>query len=238
MDVSLEEAAEGVKKEIGYHHSKECAKCHGSGSEPGSSRRACSACGGAGQVQSAKRMGPMQFYTVTTCNRCRGEGSVVEKPCRSCSGSGRVSEYEHISVSIPQGIDSGMRLRLEGLGEYGKDGPGDMYVNIYVRKHERFERKGDDLALDIPLSFSKAALGGGIEVPTLFGKANLHIPAGTQSHTVFRMKGEGMPHLGKSGKGDELVRVIVSVPTKLSRRQKELLEELDKEDGKKKGFFG
>ncbi|MCI0503651.1 molecular chaperone DnaJ [Candidatus Micrarchaeota archaeon] len=239
IEITLEEAAKGIKKDIAYNRTKACAKCKGSGSEPGSSRKTCSACAGRGQVQQTRRAGPMQFFTVTTCPKCRGEGEVVENPCKSCNGSGKVSEHEHIKVGIPPGVQNGMRLHLEGLGEHGKDGPGDLYVRIYIQQHKSFERHGDDLALEVPLSFSKAALGGEIEVPTLFGKAMLHIPPGTQSHTVFRMKGEGMPKLERGGKGDELVRVVIEVPKKLSKRQKELLEDLEKEEKeKKKGLFG
>ncbi len=237
LEISLEEAAKGAKKEIDYRHTKACKKCGGSGAESGSGRKTCSSCGGSGQVQQSRRMGPMQFYTVTTCPRCHGEGAVIEKPCKVCNGSGRTSEYEHINVNIPAGIQSGMKLRLEDLGEYGRDGPGDLFVTIYVKKHARFERQGDDLWLEIPLSFTRAALGGDIKVPTLFGEDKLHIPAGTQSHTVFRLRGEGMPKLNRGGKGDLMVRVILEVPKKLSGKQKELLQQFDNE-GEKKGLFG
>ncbi len=236
-DITLEEAAEGTKKELGYHHSKGCPKCDGTGSEPGSQRKTCPACGGRGQVQTARRMGPMQFYTVNTCAKCHGEGSTMEKPCRSCGGSGRISEYEHINVNVPAGIQSGMQLRLEGLGEYGRDGPGDLFVTVYIKKHDRFERQGDDLWVEVPVSFAKAALGGDITVKTLFGEDKLHIPAGTASHTVFRLRGEGMPRIGRGGKGDLMVRAIIDVPKKLSGKQKDLLREFDKE-GEKKGIFG
>jgi len=237
IQVTLEEAAKGAKKEIDYYHSKACKACKGSGGESGSGRKACQSCGGRGQVQQSRRMGPMQFYTVTTCPKCHGEGASLEKPCKTCNGSGNTREHEHISVNIPPGIHSGMRLRLENLGEYGRDSPGDLYVQVFVKKHERFERKDDDLWIEVPLQFAKAALGGEIEVPTLFGTDKLKIPPGTQSHTVFRMKGEGMPRIGKGGRGDEMVRVILEVPKKLSGKQKELLAQFDKE-GEKKGLFG
>jgi molecular chaperone DnaJ len=237
VKITLEEAAKGVKKDISYHRSKACSRCQGSGSEPGSQRSTCPACNGKGQVQQTRRAGPMAFYTVTTCGKCRGEGSIVEKPCSSCGGSGKASANEHIKVSIPQGIHSGMRLRLENLGEYGRDGHGDLFVRVDIASHRDFEREGDDLRIEVPISFSRAAAGGTIEVPTLFGKDKLHIPPGTGSHTIFRLRNEGMPRLGRSGKGDELVRVIIDVPKRLSKRQKELLEEFDKEGGKK-GLFG
>lgn len=237
LEISLEEAAKGVKKDISYHRSKACSRCHGSGSEPGSSKSTCPDCHGKGQVQQARRAGPMAFYTVTTCKKCRGEGVFSDNPCKSCSGSGKMSSNEHIKVDIPAGIHSGMRLHLNGLGEYGKDGPGDLYVRAMIKPHKIFERKDDNLYLQMPISFSHAALGDGIEVPTLFGKAKLHIPQGTQSHTVFRLKGEGMPRLRGGGKGDLMVRVVIDVPKKLSKKQKELLKEFEKENGKK-GFFG
>ncbi len=239
VQVTLEEAAKGAKRDISYNRTRACGKCGGSGSEPGSARKPCPDCGGRGQVQQARRAGPMQFFSVTTCQRCRGEGSIVENPCVSCSGSGKASAHEHIKVGIPPGVHSGMRLRLEDLGEFGRDGPGDLFVRVAVRPHQVFERDGDDLLLEMPITFSRAALGGEIDVPTLFGKARLHIPAGTQSHTVFRMKGEGMPRFGDGGRGDELVRVVIEVPKKLGKRQKELLQELEGEEkGKKKGIFG
>lgn len=238
VEITLEEAAGGVKKDVSYHRSKACSRCSGSGSEPGSSRTTCPGCNGRGQVQQARRAGPMAFYTVTTCGKCRGEGSVVEKPCKSCGGSGKASANEHIKITIPPGVQNGMRLHLEGLGEFGRDGPGDLFVRVYVRQHGRFERRDDDLWLDAPVSFSRAALGGDVEVPTLFGSVKLQVPAGTQSHTVFRLKGEGMPRLGRSGKGDEMVRVIIDVPKKLSGRQKELLKKFEEEEKNKKGLFG
>jgi len=236
IEITLEEAAKGLKKDISYSRTKSCGKCKGSGSEPGSLRRTCSACGGKGQVQQTRRAGPMAFYTVNTCGKCRGEGSTVEKPCSGCNGSGKVGEQEHLKVSIPAGIANGMRLRLEGLGEYGREGPGDLFVRVAVKRHDTFERDGDDLYTTVPISFARAAIGGDIEVPALFGKDKLHIPQGTTSHTVFRLKGEGMPRIGRSGKGDEMVRVVIDVPKKLSKKQKELLEEFEKEK-EGKGIF-
>lgn len=239
VQVTLEEAAKGVKKDVSYHRTKACGACSGSGAEPGTSKRTCSACNGRGQVQQSRRAGPMAFYTVTTCPKCRGEGSAYEKPCGKCSGSGKVSEYEHIKVNVPPGIDSGMRIRLEGLGEFGRDAPGDLYVTAYVTEHRIFQRREDDLWLDAPITFTQAAVGGEIEVPTLSGKAKLHVPPGTQSHTVFRLKGEGMPRMRRGGKGDEMVRVIIEVPKKLSGKQKELLRKFEEEEKEgKKGLFG
>ena len=236
-EITLEEAAEGLKKDLSYHHSKACPKCQGSGSEPGSSRKTCPDCNGRGQVQHARRAGPMAFYTVTTCGRCRGQGTAVEKECKGCNGSGKISEYEHIKLNIPPGIANGMRLHLGGLGEYGPDGAVDLYVTVYVKEHPSFERSGDDLWTTVPIGFPLAAMGGEIEVPTLSGKAKLHVPSGTASHTVFRLKGEGMPRLQRGGKGDVMVRVVIEVPKKLSKKQKELLAEFEKEIGKKSWPF-
>jgi len=239
LEVSLEEAAKGLKREISIYRTDVCPRCNGSRAEPGSSASACDQCRGAGQVQHGRRAGPMTFYTVTTCPKCKGEGTLLEKPCRDCGGSGRVREKEHIKVSIPAGIESGMRIRLEGLGEYGRDGPGDLYVQVYVKPHKFFERRGGELWLEAPIPFSVAALGGRIDVPTLFGTVKLHIPPGTQPQTVFRLKGEGLPDMRTGRKGDEMVRVTVEVPKKLTPKQKGLIEELAKEsgDGKKKGFW-
>ncbi|HSB46716.1 MAG TPA: molecular chaperone DnaJ [Candidatus Bilamarchaeum sp.] len=238
VEITLEEAAKGVKKDISYHRSKACPRCRGEGSEPGSARKTCTGCNGRGQVRQTRRAGPMAFYTVTTCGKCRGEGSIVENPCTGCGGSGKTSENEHIKVSIPPGVQSGMRLRLGDMGEYGTDGPGDLFVRIFIRQHQKFGRDGDDLKIDMPISFARAAMGGDLEVPTLFGKDRLHIPAGTESHTIFRLKGEGMPRLGRGGKGDLLVRAIIEVPKRLTKKQREALEEFEKETKeKKKGFF-
>ncbi len=237
--ITLEEAASGVKQEVEMYRTKECGRCEGGGAEPGSRASTCDQCRGNGQVQQGRRMGGMSFFTVTTCPKCRGEGSVISNPCRGCGGSGRVREKEHIKITIPAGIESGMRIRLEGLGEYGRDGQGDLYVLVRVKPHKFFERKGDELWLDAPVQFGMAALGGKMDVPTLAGHVKLSIPAGTQPGTVFRLKGEGMLDMRNGKKGDEMVRVTVDVPKKLTQKQKELLEQFAKESGdkKKKGFF-
>jgi len=238
IEISLEEAAKGVKKELNYHHSKTCPRCNGSRSEPGSPKKTCDSCGGKGRVRKVKRMGPMAFQTVGACDSCQGEGSIVEKPCKECGGAGSKSVQENIKVDIPAGIDNGMRIHLDGMGEYGRDGPGDLYVRVYVKDHKLFERNGEDLWLTVPITYTQAVLGDDIEVPSLFGKLKLKIPSGTQSHTVFRLSGEGMPRVQNYGKGDEMVRVIIDVPKKAGKKEKELLKELDKEYGKKrKGFF-
>lgn len=240
VEITLEEAAKGTKKELKLERHVLCARCSGSGAEPGTGFKMCQRCMGRGQTVQTKRLGPMIFRTVATCNACGGEGRVIEKKCRSCKGSGRVIREENLLIEIPKGIADGMRVRLEDAGEQRRDGSGDLYVYVHVLRHKIFDRRGNDLYLEIPISFSQAALGAKIDVPTIDGKnAKLEIPPGTQSHTIFKMEGEGMPDVHTGKKGDELVRVIVKVPKKLSQKQKELLKQFDEESKKEgKGFFG
>ena len=236
LQITLEEAAKGVEKELNYKHNKRCEHCNGSGAEPGSKIATCPTCKGRGQVQSVKRMSSFgSFTSITTCPTCAGNGSQPEKECRECHGSGSQITTEKLSVDIPAGVDTGSQLRLAGLGERGAGGNGDLYVFIHVKEHPIFKREEDDIYLETPVSFSQAALGAEIDVPTLTGKAKLKIPAGTQTHTVFRMKGEGMPRVRGRGKGDQLVRVIICTPTNLSEKQKKHLSELG--DTPKKGMF-
>ncbi|VVB98431.1 Chaperone protein DnaJ [uncultured archaeon] len=236
VEITLEEAAAGAKREFSLERDVLCKRCRGSGAEPGSGLKTCPKCAGRGQVLQTRRMGPMMFRSVAACDACRGEGRTIEKKCRDCSGSGAVSKEEKISVAIPGGIQDGMQIRLEGQGEQAQDGNGDLYVHVHVRPHKLFQRQRNDLYIEIPVSFTQAALGAKIEVPTIDGKAaKLEIPPGTASHTLFRMHGEGMPDVHGGRKGDELARVIVQVPKRLSQKQKELLSQFD-EEGKKKNF--
>jgi len=222
LEISLEEAAKGVEKEIRYRRPVECKKCHGSGAEPGSSKVTCPTCGGAGQVTSNR--GFISFRQV--CPSCQGAGQTIEKPCSDCRGEGRVVDSSTVKVRIPAGVSTGSKLRSAGKGEAGQQGgqAGDLYIIIHVKDHELFERQDDDLFCEVPIKFTLAALGGSIKVPTLFGKGSLKIPAGTQTGTTFRLRGQGMPHLRGSGNGDLLIRVQVEVPTKLSNEQREALE--------------
>ena len=241
LGITLEEAATGIEKGINFERNGPCAKCKGSGAEPGTERKTCSKCHGNGQVQYIRQAGFMRLATVTTCDKCRGSGSVLEKACSGCKGSGKSRAEERIKVRIPAGIESGNRLRVVGMGEAGKDGTGDLYVLVHVKQHGIFTREGEDISLEVPVTFTQAALGAEITVPTLAGKAKMKIPAGTQTGVVFRLRGEGMPRLGDRGKGDELVRVIVKTPTKLTDRQKKALQELageEEKQGGNKGFFG
>ncbi len=223
LEITLQEAAQGVEKEIKYRKQVECSSCSGEGCEAGTSKVRCSSCGGTGHVSSSQ--GFISFRQV--CPTCQGAGTMAENPCKPCKGEGRKQETTTVKVKIPAGVDTGSRLRSVGKGEAGTrgNGSGDLYVFIHQKKHELFDRHGDDLHCDIPIRFTLAALGGSIEVPTLHGKGELKIPAGTQSATVFRLRGQGMPQLRGGGKGDQLVRVNVEVPKKLSADQRGKLEE-------------
>lgn len=240
MEISLEEAARGTEKEIRYRRTVACGECGGSGAASGSSVVTCSDCGGSGYVMSQRG-----FMTIRqVCPRCRGSGQSVEQPCPNCGGEGRVMETSTIKLKIPAGVDTGSRLRSQGKGEAGGHGgpPGDLYVIIHVAEHDVFERQGDSLFCEIPIKFTVAALGGTIKVPTLFGKGNLKIPPGTQSGTVFRMREQGMPHLRGGGRGDQLVRVVIEVPKKLTKDQREKLEAFseacnDEANPVSEGFF-
>lgn len=221
LEISLEEAASGVEKTIKYKRHTQCSSCGGSGAEPGTKRKSCPTCKGRGQVISSNGF----FQMRRPCPTCRGTGSVVEKPCRNCGGHGVVMESRTLTKRIPAGVDTGTRLRSVGDGEAGENGGGygDLYLVIHVKPHDLFERDGANLYCTIPIKFTLAALGGTLEVPTLTGRAELKIPAGTQSGTVFRLRGMGMPMLRGGGKGDEFVRIEIDVPKNLSSAQKEKL---------------
>ncbi len=247
LEIDLEEAAKGMEKEISIVKEEQCPSCKGTGASSGG-LGTCSTCGGTGQTRKVQRQGFAQFVSISTCPRCGGRGKVIEKPCENCNGSGKNRVNKRISVRIPPGVDTGSRLRIAGEGGAGERGgpPGDLYVVIHVREHEFFKREGDDLFCDIPVRFAQAALGDEIEVRTIDGSvARIKIPAGTQSGTVFRLKNKGMPDLKGYGRGNMLVKVDVVTPAKLSKRQKELLREFDKEvgggqeegQGQKKGYF-
>lgn len=223
LEITLEEAARGMEKELSFRKLVACERCDGSGAEPGSKRVTCSTCRGAGQI---RRSGGIIVFT-QACPTCGGAGTRIEKPCNACQGEGRTPKTTKINLRIPPGVDTGSRLRSSGNGEAGLAGgqPGDLYIVITVKEHELFERHGDDLFCEIPIKFTLATLGGTIEVPTLFGKATLKLPAATQSATTFRLRGKGMPHLRGSGQGDQLVRVQVEVPASLTGEQRSALEE-------------
>ena len=223
MELTLLEAANGTEREITVNKLDECEVCHGSGAEKGATTKNCPTCGGRGQVISSRGI----FSIAQTCPRCEGRGKVIDKPCASCRGQGRKEKTSKIKIKIPAGVDTGSRLRSAGNGEAGvRGGPaGDLYVILHVKEHEIFQREGDDLICDVPISFVQAALGADIEVPTLSGTATIRIPAGTQNGTVFRIKGKGIKNVQGYGFGDLLSRVIVEVPNKLNGTQKAKLQE-------------
>ena len=223
MQIGLEEAAFGCDKEIEVSKLEGCTVCEGTGAEQGSRAITCPGCNGRGQVISSRGF----FQVSQTCGRCRGTGTVIERPCRKCGGEGRAEMTSRIKLKIPPGIEDGSRLRSSRNGEAGIRGgpPGDLYVVIHIKEHEVFERDGDGLYCEIPISFTTASLGGEVEVPTLEGKAHLKIPAGTQGATVFKLRGKGIPSLNSTTRGDLMVRVLVEVPTKLNSEQRRKLEE-------------
>lgn len=240
LEITLEEAARGVEREISFRKAVACERCDGSGAEPGSRRVTCPTCRGAGQV---RRSGGIITFT-QTCPACAGAGTKVEKPCTGCRGEGRVAKNTKLNVRIPPGVETGSRLRSSGNGEAGMGGgqAGDLYIVLSVKDHELFERQGEDLFCEIPIKFTLATLGGTIEVPTLFGKASLKILAATQSGTTFRLRAKGMPSLRGGSQGDQLVRVHVEVPQSLTGDQRKILEEFarisgDANEPTSKSFF-
>ena len=223
LEIELEEAALGCEKEISVTKLDPCDACNGSGMEHGSKMHGCPTCGGRGQVLTARGI----FSIAQTCPHCNGIGRILEKPCKSCHGNGRREHYSKIKLRIPPGVDTGSRLRSSGNGEAGfRGGPsGDLYVILHAKSHEIFQRDGDDLLCEVPVSFTQAALGVEIEVPTLENKATIRIPAGTQPSTIFRVKGQGVKNLHGHGHGDLHIRIQVEVPTRLTAQQKAKLQE-------------
>ena len=232
MEISLEEAANGKETQIKIPSWDECGTCHGSGAKPGTSPKTCSTCNGQGVVQ--MRQG---FFSVQqTCPHCRGTGKIIPDPCTTCGGQGKIKQQKTLEIKIPAGIDDGQRIRSTGNGEPGQNGgpPGDLYIEIRLRKHDIFERDGDDLHCQVPVSMTTAALGGEIDVPTLGGKATIDIPEGTQSGKTFRLRGKGIKGVRSSYPGDLYCHIAVETPVKLTEHQRKLLKELD-ESFKKNG---
>lgn len=226
LELDFTEAAFGAEKTVTVKRSEICSTCKGSGAKPGSKKKTCPDCGGNGQVVMSSG-----FLSVSrTCSRCRGGGTLITSPCSKCDASGRVKVSRKIKVKIPKGVNTGTRLRISGEGEGGTNGGGrgDLYVDIYLKPHELFERHGDDILLNVPITFPQAVFGTEIDVPTLNGKAKMKVPAGTQSGKIFRMRGKGFPHLSSYGSGDEHVRVFVEVPESLTSEQVKALKEFAK----------
>ena len=226
LEITLEQAATGMTAQLRIPKLESCETCNGSGAKPGTKPETCRTCQGAGQVRFQQG-----FFSVSrTCSTCRGMGQVISSPCETCRGTGRIEHEKSIEVKIPAGVETGSRLRLQAEGESGTlGGPaGDLYVVIHVAEHEQFERQGNNLYASVPITFAQAALGADVKVLTLGGDESLKIPAGTQTGTVFRVRGQGMPVLGGRGKGDLFVSVSVITPTTLTREQRKLLEQLAK----------
>jgi molecular chaperone DnaJ len=228
LKLTLEEIATGINKKIKLKKLVRCDMCSGSGLKPGTSKVACSVCHGAGEV--AYRQG---FFTVNrTCSHCQGEGQVIQHPCTKCNGDGRIKAETALDLDVPAGVSEGQYLTVQNAGNAGaRGGPnGDVIVVIEEIEHEHFERHGDDIVYHLPLSFTQVALGDEVEVPTLGGKAKINIAPGTQSEKILRMKGKGIPHLNSYGSGDQLIRVSVWTPTKITEEEKKLLQELAKHE--------
>ncbi len=240
LEITFEEAAFGAEKQIKVPRTVECTNCHGSGARPGTYPSKCPECGGRGHIRFQQG-----FFSISrTCTTCNGEGTVVKDPCPACSGTGKTRAVDTVTIKIPPGVDTGSRLRLAGHGEYGERGgpPGDLYIVITVKPHPIFKRHNDDIICEVPISFPQAALGSEIEVPTLEGTVKLKIPPGTQSGKTFRLRGKGIPSIHTGRRGDETVVVRIETPTRLTKRQRELLEEFARISGDdampyRKSFF-
>ena len=244
LELTLEEISSGVDKTLKVKRQVSCEQCGGGGAEKGSGRRNCPTCHGTGQIKSVARSLFGQFVSVHVCNTCGGEGRIIEKKCRECGGLGTVRGISTVDVKIPAGVSGGNYLTVRGQGDVGPRGasPGDLIVVINETEHDHFTRRHDDIIVEVPLSFSQAALGAEIDVPTLDGNTSLKVPPGTQPGKVFLLRNKGIPHLNGYGRGDELVRVVVWTPSDLSVEEKELFNKLAKTRGEKppktdKSFF-
>ena len=226
LEIDFEEAVYGADKKISFARLQSCLNCNGTGSSPGSGKTTCKRCGGTGFTTTSHSFISMR----QACPSCRGAGQIIEKPCPKCRGEGRVRAEKNIQIHIPPGVDTGSRLRVAGEGEGGANGgsAGDLYVVIHVRSHEVFQRDGLDIMCEVPIDFATAALGGIVEVPTVSGKTKLKIPEGTQSGTILRIREKGIPSLHGGRRGDQHIKIFVEVPAKLSKFQREKLEEFAK----------
>jgi molecular chaperone DnaJ len=245
LTLTFEEAVFGAEKEIEITRTEHCTRCGGTGGEPGSKPERCPSCNGSGEVRRVQQSVFGQFVNVTPCDRCHGEGRVIASVCTQCQGNGRERRLRRLQVKVPPGVDNGQQLRLSNEGEAGvQGGPlGNLYVLLHVQEHRLFKRDEDDIILDLPINFVQAALGDEVEIPTLEGRTQLKLPAGTQTGRIFELKEKGVPHLRGGGRGDEVVRVRVVTPAELTNEQRRLLQELGKTLGtasmphEEKGFF-
>lgn len=244
VNISFEEAAKGCKKTIAYQKVEPCADCSGSGAQKGTTAKTCPICNGAGQVKVNQRTPFGVVQTSRTCDRCGGKGKIIESPCKTCTGTGRVRRQKTVEVNIPAGIDNEQILSVGAQGNTGANGgpSGDLRVYVNVRPHPIFERRGNDVWCEIPITFTQASIGAEVVVPTIDGRVSYMVREGTQPGDVFKLKGKGIPHLGGHGRGDQFVRVAVEVPKNLSQKQKMILQEFDsvaedKNYQKRKTFF-
>ena len=227
LEIALEEAFSGITKEITFNHLAQCETCRGSGAQPGTLATPCDRCAGSGVMRTARQTPLGQIVTQATCTKCSGEGHVIEHPCQTCMGRGRHELERHLTVKVPAGVDDGSRIRIAGNGEAGiRNGPaGDLYVYLTVKPHAVFRRDGLDTFVDVPVSFTQAALGAALSVPSLEGDISVTLAPGTQTGSTMRLRGRGMPSVRGTQRGDHHVTAHVVVPTKLNKRQRELLEE-------------
>ena len=245
VSVTFTEAAFGCEKEVSIERSEQCASCKGSGCAPGTTPEICPDCHGSGMVQVQQRTPMGVFASSRPCQRCRGTGKIIHQPCADCGGSGAVRKRKTIKVTIPAGIDHGQTISLRGQGNAGKNGgpAGDLLITVMVRPHELFRREGNDVFCEAPITFRQAVLGATLEIPTIDGPVKYDIPEGTQTGTVFRLRGKGIPALNGRGRGDQYVTVTIETPRNLNREQKEALKRFDETLGessyeKRKSFFG
>lgn len=243
LELDFIEAVKGVEKEIEYRRFDKCEMCGGSGAKEGTKKKKCPTCHGSGREQHVQQTIFGSFASARVCSTCSGEGQIIEHPCEHCHGTGRIKKPHHLSVKIPAGVDNGTEIRYTADGDVGERGGenGDLYLNIRVKSHKYFKRRGNDIYLGIPLTFSQAALGDIVSVPTIEKEVKLKIPAGTQTDTEFRLRNHGVPHLQGSGRGNEYVKVMIKTPQRINRRQREVFEALRQEDQPKefwKKFFG
>lgn len=230
LTISFEEAVFGADKQLEIWRLENCPRCHGIGAEPGTAPMRCPSCNGNGEVRRIQQSLFGRFVHTATCSRCKGEGTVIDTPCRQCKGNGKQRTKRKLAFTIPPGVDESYQVCLSGEGDTGKYGglPGDIYINLTIKPHQIFTRKGFDILYELPINFAQAALGDNIEVPTLDGEITLKIPPGTQNGKIFHIKGKGVPRLGGKGRGDQLVIIQVVTPESINANQRRLFEELAK----------